>query len=225
MPDPALNRTEKRVNLTTLLQRYLDEMPLIAILRGLTPEQAEPVAHALYAAGIRIVEVPLNSPQPLDSIQRIAQGLGDSMLVGAGTVLNATAVGEVRDHGGQLVVAPNTNTEVIQAGVDAGMTVIPGAATPTEVFAALDAGAHAVKAFPAEMIAPDILRSWRAVVPDRLPLIPVGGIDSGSMAAYWDAGANGFGLGGALFKPGKSLDEISISATKLVWSMSSAMKA
>ncbi|MEL0048032.1 MAG: 2-dehydro-3-deoxy-6-phosphogalactonate aldolase [Gammaproteobacteria bacterium] len=211
--------------MTKSLQRYLDELPLIAILRGITPEEAEPVARALFSAGIRIVEVPLNSPEPLQSIQRIADAVGNTMLVGAGTVLNVESVHQVRDHGGQLIVAPNTNHAVISAAVEAGLSAVPGAATPSEVFAALDAGAHGIKAFPAEMITPAILRSWRAVVASDIPLIPVGGIDSTNMADYWSAGASGFGLGSSLYKPGQSLDELGIRATKLVWSLSSAMKA
>ena len=147
------------------------------------------------------------------------------MLVGAGTVLNVESVHQVRDHGGQLIVAPNTNHAVISAAVEAGLSAVPGAATPSEVFAALDAGAHGIKAFPAEMITPAILRSWRAVVASDIPLIPVGGIDSTNMAGYWSAGASGFGLGSSLYKPGQSLDELGIRATKLVWSLSSAMKA
>jgi 2-dehydro-3-deoxyphosphogalactonate aldolase len=122
-------------------------------------------------------------------------------------------------------VAPNTNTAVVQAAVAAELTAIPGAATPSEVFAALDAGAHGIKAFPAEMITPAILRSWRAVVPMDIPLIPVGGIDSTNMADYWSAGVTGFGLGSSLYKPGQSVDELGINATKLVWSLSSALKA
>jgi 2-dehydro-3-deoxyphosphogalactonate aldolase len=211
--------------LTTSLQRYLDELPLIAILRGITPEEAAPVAQTLFSAGIRIVEVPLNSPEPLQSIRRIADAVGDTMLVGAGTVLDVPSVHQVKDHGGALIVAPNTNTAVVQAAVAAELTAIPGAATPSEVFAALNAGAHGIKAFPAEMITPAILRSWRAVVPMDIPLIPVGGIDSTNMADYWSAGATGFGLGSSLYKPGQSVDELGINATKLVWSLSSALKA
>jgi 2-dehydro-3-deoxyphosphogalactonate aldolase len=172
-----------------------------------------------------MIEVPLNSPQPLLSIQRIADIFGDTMLVGAGTVLDVTSVHRVKDHGGRLIVAPNTNTAVIEAAVDAGLMAIPGAATPSEVFTALSAGAHGIKVFPAEMITPSILHSWRAVVPKDVPLIPVGGVDGTNMADYWSAGASGFGLGSSLFKPDQSLEELGINATKLVWSLSNAMKA
>ena len=210
--------------MTSTLHDYLDDLPLIAILRGITPEDCEAVTEALFAAGFRIVEVPLNSPQALRSIERIAHQFGDGMLVGAGTVLTPDQVRQVNDNGGRLIVAPNTNLPVIQASVEAGMITIPGAATPTEAFAGIHAGASAVKVFPAEAIGPQVLASWRAVIPDTVPLLPVGGIDSHNMADYWQAGAAGFGLGSALYKPGKSLGDISASATKLVWSATSLTK-
>ena len=210
--------------MTSALDDYLDDIPLIAILRGITPQDCEAVTEALFAAGFRMVEVPLNSPQALRSIERIAHQFGDGMLVGAGTVLTPDQVRQVHENGGRLIVAPNTNLPVIQAGVEAGMITIPGAATPTEAFAGINAGASAVKVFPAEAIAPRVLASWRAVIPDTVPLLPVGGIDSHNMADYWQAGAAGFGLGSALYKPGKSLGDISASATKLVWSATSLTK-
>ena len=171
-----------------------------------------------------MVEVPLNSPQPLQSIERIAKAFGNQMLIGAGTVLTPDEVTRVNDSGGKLIVAPNTNVDVIGTAIKLGLTCIPGAATPSEAFTAMAAGAHAVKVFPAEMIGPKILASWRSVIPDTLPLLPVGGIDSHNMADYWQAGAAGFGLGSALYKPGKSLGDISASATKLVWSATSLTK-
>ena len=210
--------------MTSTLDDYLDDLPLIAILRGITPEDCEAVTEALFAAGFRMVEVPLNSPQALRSIERIAHQFGDGMLVGAGTVLTPDQVRQVNDNGGRLIVAPNTHLPVIQASVEAGMITIPGAATPTEAFAGIHAGASAVKVFPAEAIGPQVLASWRAVIPDTAPLLPVGGIDSHNMADYWQAGAAGFGLGSALYKPGKSLGDISASATKLVWSATSLTK-
>ena len=182
------------------------------------------MTEVLFAAGFRMVEVPLNSPQALRSIERIAHQFGDGMLVGAGTVLTPDQVRQVHENGGRLIVAPNTNLPVIQAGVEAGMITIPGAATPTEAFASIHAGASAVKVFPAEAIGPQALAGWRAVIPDTVPLLPVGGIDSHNMADYWQAGAAGFGLGSALYKPGKSLGDISASATKLVWSATSLTK-
>ena len=210
--------------MTSALDDYLNDLPLIAILRGITPEVCEAVTEALFESGFRMVEVPLNSPQALRSIKRIVNQFGDVMLVGAGTVLEPDQVRQVHDSGGRLIVAPNTNLPVIQAGVEAEMITIPGAATPTEAFAGIHAGASAVKVFPAEAIGPQVFASWRAVIPDTVPLLPVGGIDSHNMANYWQAGAAGFGLGSALYKPGKSLGDISASATKLVWSAASLTK-
>ena len=210
--------------MTSALDDYLDDLPLIAILRGITPEDCEAVTEVLFAAGFRVVEVPLNSPKALRSIERIAHQFGDGMLVGAGTVLTPDQVRQVQENGGRLIVAPNTHLPVIQAGVEAGMITIPGAATPTEAFAGIHAGANAIKIFPAEAISPQVLASWRAVIPDPFPMVPVGGIDSHNMADYWQAGAAGFGLGSALYKPGKSLGDISASATKLVWSATSLTK-
>ena len=210
--------------MTSVLNEYLNDLPLIAILRGITPEDCEAVTEALFAAGFRMVEVPLNSPQALRSIQRIAHQFGDVILVGAGTVLAPEQVHQVREKGGRLIVAPNTNLPVIQAGVEAEMVTIPGAATPTEAFAGIQAGASGVKVFPAEAIGQQVLASWRAVIPDTAPLLPVGGIDSHNMPDYWRAGAAGFGIGRALYKLGKSLGDISASATKLVWSATSLTK-
>ena len=210
--------------MTNLLNQYMSELPLVAILRGITPQQSEDVVEALYGAGFRLVEVPLNSPNPLDSIERIAKQFGDDMLVGAGTVLSSDQVAQVSDRGGRLIVSPNTNISVIEASIARQMVSIPGAATPSEAFASLAAGAHAVKVFPAEMITPSILSSWRAVLPASVALLPVGGIDHNNMLDYWLAGASGFGLGGSLYKPNLSLGDISANATKLAWSMTSTMK-
>lgn len=211
--------------MTNLLNQYMSELPLVAILRGITPQQSEDVVEALYGAGFRIVEVPLNSPDPLDSIERIAKQFGDDMLVGAGTVLNTDQVRQVKDRGGRLIVSPNTDISVIEASVALEMVSIPGAATPSEAFTCIAKGAHAVKVFPAEMITPSILSSWRAVLPASVALLPVGGIDHNNMLDYWQAGASGFGLGGSLYKPNLSLGDISANATKLAWSMTSMMKA
>lgn len=210
--------------MTDRLNQYMNELPLVAILRGITPQQSESVVEALYAAGFRIVEVPLNSPDALDSIERIAKQFGGDMLVGAGTVLKTGQVTQVKDRGGQLIVSPNTDVSVIEASVAQEMVTIPGAATPSEAFAGIAAGAHAVKVFPAEMITPAILASWRAVIPASAGLLPVGSINHTNMADYWQAGASGFGLGGSLYTPNLSLGDISANATKLAWSMASTMK-
>ena len=200
----------------TLLGSYLDELPLIAILRGITHPEAAEVADVLYQTGFRIIEVPLNSPDPLLSIERIAKDFGDRMLVGAGTVLTANEVSAVRDAGGQLIVSPNTDAEVIRASVTQGVVSLPGAATPSDIFTALHAGAHGIKAFPAEMLTPAVIKSWKSVLPADLPVLAVGGITPANAANYWQAGVAGFGLGGALYQAGKSLEEIARDAEGFV---------
>ena len=187
-----------------LLHRYLDECPLIAIVRGVTPDEAEAVGQAIHDGGIRIIEVPLNSPDPLTSIERLARKFGDSMLVGAGTVVEQSQVEAVRKAGGRLIVAPNTNTDVISAAAAAGMVSCPGYFTPSEAFTAYAAGATALKLFPAEGAGPGILKALLAVVPKDVPQIIVGGIKPDNMRPWLDAGATGFGLGSGLYKPGQS---------------------
>jgi len=177
-------------------------VPLIAILRGLPLGDAVAVAQALVDAQWSVVEVPLNSPQPLASIAAIAKAF-PQLLVGAGTVLQPEQVHDVHKAGGKLVVAPNFNAEVVRAAVDLGMVCLPGVFTPTEAFAALDAGASGLKLFPAEMIAPAAVKAMRAVLPASTLLFPVGGISATNMRAYLAAGANGFGIGSALYTPGK----------------------
>jgi 2-dehydro-3-deoxyphosphogalactonate aldolase len=179
----------------------LGSMPLVAILRGIRPGEAAAVGDALAEAGLRILEVPMNSPEPLRSIEVLAKRL-PRCLVGAGTVLQAGQVAAVRDAGGQLVVAPNLDAEVVGASLAAGLIPMPGVATPTEAFAALAAGAPCLKVFPAEGIPPAVLKAWRAVLPARVPLLPVGGITAESMGDYLAAGASGFGLGSALYRAG-----------------------
>ena len=201
------------------LSHYLDQMPLVAILRGITPPESLDVVACLFAAGIRIVEVPLNSPDPLDSIKLIADNFGLQMLIGAGTVLDTEQVKGVAAAGGRLIVAPNTNVSVIQAAVALDTICVPGAATPSEIFTALNAGANGVKAFPAEMLTPQIIKSWRAVLPRDLNILPVGGVSIDNMRGYWQVGANGFGIGGALYKSGKSINDIRTSAKEFVMAM------
>lgn len=190
------------------MHRWLHPLPLVAILRGLTPAQAVDVGQAIVAAGFRALEVPMNSPQPLESIRLLHEALGEDCLIGAGTVLEPQWVDDIAQAGGRLIVMPHADTAVITAAKHAGLHCVPGVATPTEAFAALAAGADALKAFPAEQIDPGILRAWRAVVPMSVPVMPVGGITPGNMQSYVDAGASGFGIGSALFKPGRSLDDI-----------------
>ena len=198
------------------LLHYLEQMPLVAILRGVTLAESLDVVACLFEAGIRIVEVPLNSPDPLHSINLIAEKFSAQMLVGAGTVLNTEQVKNVAAAGGRLIVSPNTNEGVIQSATALGMICIPGAATPSEVFTALEAGANGVKVFPAEMLSPTIIKSWRSVLPKSSIILPVGGISTDNMRDYWQAGANGFGIGGSLFQSGKSIEAISASAQEFV---------
>lgn len=187
-----------------LLRTYLDQCPLIAIIRGVTPDQAEAIGEAIYEGGIRIIEVPLNSPDPLASIERLAKRFGEKMLVGGGTVLSAGEVDDVHAAGGRLVVSPNTNAGVIAATAKAGMISCPGYFTPSEAFVALGAGATALKLFPAEGASPAVLKAQLAVLPRGIPILAVGGIKPDTMRPWLDAGATGFGLGGGLYKPGQS---------------------
>ena len=182
---------------------YFAERPLVGIVRGVTPDEAEAIAQALYDGAIRIIEVPLNSPEPFESIRIIAGRFGDRVLVGAGTVLNPADVSRVAQAGGRLVVSPNTNTAVIEATVAAGLVSSPGYFTPSEAFEAIRAGAHAIKLFPAEAASPAVVKSQRAVLPKDVPLIVVGGVTPESIPGWMAAGADGFGLGGGLYKPGQ----------------------
>lgn len=195
-----------------MLNYYLADLPLIAILRGITPEEIVPVGRVLYDAGFRVIEIPFNSPRPLESIQRLARELGDTCLVGAGTVLNEQQVSDVAQAGGRLVVSPNANTAVIRASKAAGMASAPGVATPSEGFSALEAGADALKLFPAEQLGPAVLKAWRAVFPATLPMLPVGGVTPDNMQPYVQAGASGFGLGSALYKPGLEVEQVAANA-------------
>ena len=190
-----------------LFHRYLDKCPLVAIIRGVTPDEAEAIGDAVYEAGIRIIEVPLNSPDPLASIGRLVAKFGEQMLVGAGTVLKAEDVDRVRQVGARLVVSPDTNPSVISAVAAAGLVSTPGFFTPTEAFVAIRAGATALKLFPAEAASPAVLKSQLAVIPKSVPILAVGGIKPDTMRAWVDAGASGFGLGGGLYVPGQSPED------------------
>lgn len=195
-----------------MLDTYLKDLPLIAILRGVTPDEIVAVGRALHDAGFRVIEIPLNSPQPFESIRRLTAELGESCLIGAGTVLTEAQVAEVDAAGGRLIVSPNANLAVIRASKAAGLVSAPGVATPSEGFAALDAGADSLKLFPAEQLGPAVVKAWRAVFPKELALLPVGGITPDNMGPYVAAGANGFGLGSALYKPGLSAAQVSANA-------------
>lgn len=186
-------------------------LPLVAILRGLRPQEAADVGTALVDAGFRLLEVPLNSPQPLQSIATLARQFPQA-LVGAGTVLSVKDVGEVHAAGGQLIVSPNFNPAVVREAVRLGLACLPGVLSASEAFAALEAGAAGLKLFPAEMIPPAAVKALRAVIAGDVALLPVGGISAGNMAAYRAAGASGFGIGSALFKPGLDAARVGSSA-------------
>jgi 2-dehydro-3-deoxyphosphogalactonate aldolase len=197
------------------LAQALTHLPLIAILRGLTPAEAPAIGQALVDKGFAIIEVPLNSPEPLHSIATLTR-LFPHTLIGAGTVLNAQQVQDVHAAGGRLVVAPNFNPAVVAQALALNMVVLPGVATPTEAFAALDAGAHGLKLFPAEMVSPVTVKALRAVLPKDAALMPVGGITPDNMAAYRTAGASGFGLGSALYAPERSAEQVRLAAQNFV---------
>jgi 2-dehydro-3-deoxyphosphogalactonate aldolase len=192
------------VSANELLHLYLDECPLIAILRGVRPDEVEAVAEAAYEGGIRIIEIPLNSPDPLRSIEALAKRFGDRALVGAGTVLDPANVARVRDAGGRLIVSPDTNAEVIAATAAAGIVSCPAFFTPSEAFLALRSGATALKLFPAEGATPAMLKAHLAVLPKGVTVLIVGGVKPDNMQPWLDAGATGFGLGSGLYKPGQS---------------------
>ncbi|MFG6465035.1 2-dehydro-3-deoxy-6-phosphogalactonate aldolase [Roseateles sp. BYS87W] len=193
-----------------------DALPLVAILRGVKPAEVLPIGQALHDAGFRLIEVPLNSPDPLDSIARLAQGLPADAVIGAGTVLDTEAVARVQQAGGQLIVMPHADTRIVALAKARGLFCVPGAATPTEAFACVNAGADAVKLFPAELVTPPVVKALRAVLPKALRLLPVGGITPAGMAVYRQAGAQGFGLGSALYAPGMDAAEVGQRARAFV---------
>ncbi|MFC3533290.1 2-dehydro-3-deoxy-6-phosphogalactonate aldolase [Vogesella facilis] len=194
------------------LDSAMAQLPLVAILRGVRPDEVIAIAEALYAAGWRMLEVPLNSPAPLDSIALLAQHFSERMLVGAGTVLSAQQVREVAAAGGRLIVSPNLEREVVTSSKALGLYALPGVQTASECFAALQAGADGLKLFPGEAVTPAIIKALRAVLPRATRLLPVGGITPDNMAAFSAAGASGFGIGSALFKPGMSVEQVATQA-------------
>jgi 2-dehydro-3-deoxyphosphogalactonate aldolase len=198
------------------LQRSLSRLPLIAILRGLRPDEALDIGGALVEAGFRALEVPLNSPNPFASIESLAEEFGTGALIGAGTVLRPGDVARVAEAGGRLVVMPHGDPSVIREAKRSGLLCVPGVATPSEAFAALDAGADALKLFPAEMLPPPVVKAWRAVLPKDVWLMPVGGIAPETMAPYLAAGADGFGLGSALYRAGMNRASAAANAAGFV---------
>ena len=189
------------------IRDYLQLCPLVGIIRGVTPNDAEAIGAAIFDAGIRIIEVPLNSPDPLGSIRKLSASLGDRALIGAGTVLDVDQVAQVKEAGGRLIVSPSTNPAVIRATVAAGLISCPGYFTPSEAFTAIEAGAQGLKLFPAEGASPAVLKAQKAVLPKEVPVIVVGGVKPETLRSWLDVGADGFGLGSALYTPGQSVAE------------------
>jgi 2-dehydro-3-deoxyphosphogalactonate aldolase len=190
------------------LRSYLTPLPLVAVLRGIAPGEIDAVAAALTDNGFRILEVPLNSPDPFESIRKLARGYGERCLVGAGTVLELADVQRVADAGGRLIIMPHGDVAIVREAKRLGLVCLPGVATPTEAFAALAAGADGLKMFPAEQLSPAVLKAWRAVLPKDALVFPVGGIRPDNMAPFWAAGANGFGTGSNLYQPGAAPDVV-----------------
>jgi 2-dehydro-3-deoxyphosphogalactonate aldolase len=199
-----------------MLKQALAQNGLIAILRGLHPQEAAAIGDVLYAAGFRVIEVPLYSPSPYESIRILRKALPADCLIGAGTVLTAEQVERVKDAGGQVIVMPHSDAKVLRAAKAAGLFLSPGVATPTEAFAALEEGADILKMFPAEQMGPAVVKAWLAVLPSGTVLAPVGGITPDNMQAFIDAGVKGFGLGSGLFKPGMTAEQVAVNAKAYV---------
>ena len=198
------------------LTELLASCPLVAILRGVRPDEVEGIGDALAESGLTVIEVPLNSPDPLDSIGRLARRMGERVLVGAGTVRRVADVAAVADAGGRVIVTPHAAPDLVRAAKARGLLAMPGFFTPAEAFGLLDAGADALKLFPAEAASPAVLRALRAVLPSGTMVLPVGGMDAGTIPAWRAAGAAGFGIGSALYKPGDSAEVVRGKATRLM---------
>ncbi len=199
-----------------MMREYLDRLPLIAILRGVTPDEVVPIAEALVSAGFAIIEIPLNSPRPCESIRLVQDAVGKSTLVGAGTVMSADDVSRVADAGGRLIVMPHSDPAVIRAAKDQKLACCPGVVTPTEGFAALASGADGLKLFPAELVSPSVVKAMRSVFPAETRLFPVGGITPDNLEPYVRAGASGFGLGSALYNRGDTANTVAAHAAAFV---------
>ena len=199
-----------------MIEQALAECGLVAILRGVTPDTILDIGTALYEAGFRIIEIPMNSPEPLRSIEKLAKHLPAEAIIGAGTVLTPEQVEQVKAAGGQVIVMPHSDAKVLRAAKAAGLYLSPGVATPTEAFAALAEGADVLKLFPAEQMGPSVIKAWLAVLPAGTLLLPVGGITPDNMQVFTDAGAKGFGLGSGLFKPGMTVDQVASRAQAYV---------
>jgi len=198
------------------LRDWLARNPLVAILRGVKPDEVEAIGDALLAEGIAVIEVPLNSPEPIESIRRLAARCGDRALVGAGTVLDPADCARIAAVGGRLVVTPHADPDVVRAAKAAGMLAVPGFLTPGEAFALLKAGADGLKLFPAEAASPAVLKALLAVLPKGTPILPVGGMEPATLAPWRAAGAAGFGIGSAIYKPGDDAATVGAKARALV---------
>ncbi len=203
------------------LKAWLQRCPLVAILRGVQPAEAESICSALQQAGICIVEVPLNSPNPFETISMLSRAFGKDMLIGAGTLTAPSQVAQVADAGGQLVVTPHADTTIVRTAKAAGLIAVPGFFNPTEAFSLLEAGADAIKLFPAEVLGPPMLKALRAVLPKNAIVIPVGGIGPDQIAPWTVAGAGGFGIGTSLYKPGDDARAVTAKAQALVAALQS----
>ena len=203
----------------------LAQCPLVAILRGIKPNEVIEIGCCLVDAGFTLIEVPLNSPDPLNSISKLANNFGNDTVIGAGTVLRTSEISAVANAGGQIIISPNTNIDVIVETKRLGLISMPGIATTTEAFAALGTGADALKMFPAEGLSPSVLKAMRAVLPQNVPILPVGGIGVNNMEAYVAAGAQGFGIGSSLYKRGKTTVEIAHDARLMISAWKACRKA
>lgn len=209
---------------SVLFRDHLGRCPLVAILRGVKPDEVLAIGDALVEAGIEVIEVPLNSPDPLVSIEALAKRFGDKVLVGAGTVLTVEQVGQVARAGGRIIVSPSTDFDVIAATAAEGLVSAPGYFTPSEAFLALKAGATALKLFPAEAATPALVRAQRAVLPKDVPLLIVGGVKPDAVGQWFEAGADGFGLGSALYKPGQTAGQVGQQARDFVAAVEGARR-
>ncbi len=203
-------------NIATIFRNNIADMPIVAILRGVTSDEVVAVAQAIYDAGVRVIEVPLNSPDPLTSIAKLAAHFDRRAIIGAGTVLTTDDVAACKAAGAQIIVAPNMNAQVIRATVAAGMISAPGCLTPTEAFAALDAGAHAIKLFPGELVSAAAVKGMRAVLPADAIVLVVGGVSLDTVQSYRDAGASGFGIGGGIYRAGITAEIAGANAAAFV---------
>jgi 2-dehydro-3-deoxyphosphogalactonate aldolase len=202
------------------LTEWLARCPLVSILRGVKPDEVVGIGEALVGAGIPVIEVPLNSPEPIESIRRLAARFGDDALVGAGTVLDPADCARIAEAGGRLIVTPHADPEVVRAAKAAGMVAVPGFMTPAEAFALLKAGADGLKLFPAEAASPAVVKALLAVLPKGTPVLPVGGIEAGNMGPWRAAGAAGFGIGGAIYRPGDTREVVAGKARALLAGLS-----